>query len=168
MRHVEGDPKRGHADEEEDEAPASVQLGDSIGNVLTPRQILFEFAERIFRRSLRQQIVRRANAVRQLAHDRDADRWRARKLSGEFVAREFEKHRVRERLHTGRTRLVVEDGELAEVVARVELLQAHGLARSIRGQEDRQRTAQHDEHRRAVIALPDDEVGGGKATLDEP
>ena len=75
----------------------------------------------------------------------------------ELVARELEEHGVDGRDDACGARLVVEQRELAEVLAGARVLQDDGrLVGAGPGQEDLHRAREHDVHTRALVALVED------------
>ena len=102
-------------------------------------------------------VSRRRSAIS--LEDGHRRRLRAAEVLAELLARELEEHRVDDGAHAGAARLVVEEGQLAEVLARADVLEDDGR-RVLLGarQVDLHRAGLHDVHRRALVALREDDV----------
>ena len=168
---VERGPHRREREEEQDERPAPVQLGDLVGEPLAPGEVLLDLLHHVAGGALRQEGVGLAEALGHLGEDGHRRGLGAAEVIAELLARQLEEHRVDRRLDAGASRLVVEERELAEVLAGADVLQHDPLGVRIafgRRQEDLHRARQHDVHARALGALLEDELVRLERALGQP
>ena len=166
---VDDGPERRQPEEHEDERPAPVELRDLVGQALAPREVLLELLVRVRRRALGEHRVRLAKALAHLGQDGHGRLGRAAQVLAELLARQLEEHRVDHGANAGAARLVVEERELAEVLARANVLEHDGRRVLVRARQvDLHRAGLHDVHRRADVPLREDDVARPERLLGQP
>ena len=113
--------------------------------------------------------VRLAQALAHLGQDGHGRLGRATEVLGELLARELEEHRVDHRANAGAARLVVEERELAEVLARAQVLEHDRRRVLVRARQvDLHGARLDDVHRGADVFLRKDDIARAEALLGEP
>jgi hypothetical protein len=112
--------------------------------------------------------VRLAKALAHLAQDDHGRLRRPTEVLGQLVARQLEEHRVHHRANAGAARLVVEERELAEVLAGAQILEDDGRRVLVGARQiDLHRARLNDVHRRAHVVLREDDVARSKGLLGQ-
>jgi hypothetical protein len=110
-------PQRGEADEHEDELPAAVELGDVVGEAIAPREVLVELLVDVLRGTRGEQRVGLAKALAHLTEDGHRRARPPLEVALEGLAVQLEQDGVGRRESARAAGLVVEERELAEVLA---------------------------------------------------